>query len=237
MSAGAKILVTRPFAQGQKTAALLKERGFQPVLCPMLEIQNVSHAFPEGSYEAFILTSMNAAQCAEVEAAEKDLAVFCVGDQLSAYLKELGFQNITVAPTVLELADLLAGVEAQDFLYLRGEDIRCDLAQLLPQKNIADVIVYKAVQKTDVPEEVLEELRGGQIETVLFYSVRSAQSFVSALEKAGALSCVQGTKALCLSPSVLESISVLPWKESRSALRPVQDALLEELLQASRKNM
>ncbi len=228
----AAVLITRPQMQAQKTAQQVKEMGFEPVLCPLLEIETVEHDLPDTSYDALILTSANAAQCCDLNAFSKDIEIFTVGEQLSALLSDRGFKYIISAPTALDLADQILKSPAAKILYLRGEDIRCDLAALLPQKTIDERVVYKALQKTDLPADILQKLENGEIQYALFYSVRTAQTFVQAMQKAGAMSCVQGTKALCLSPSVLESVSVLPWKESCSAPRPTGRALLEELIRA-----
>lgn len=229
----AGVLITRPAAQGMKTAQAITDLGLTPFFCPMLEIVPLSHDVKSTSCDALLLTSINAAQNFDLSRFLKDTLIFCVGQSLAAHLKEIGFANIVSAPAALDLADLMMKSDAQHLLYLRGQEITCDFATLMPRKKVDEVIVYKADQITEIAPDVLEELKAARISYALFYSARSAQSFAAALEKAGEMARAGGIKALCLSPSVLESVSVLPWKDSLSATRPTEEALIELLAEAT----
>ncbi len=224
---GQTILLTRPQAQSEQLAARLKNLGHTVYICPMLEIEKCSYA-PVNfeTYDAIILTSQNALEVSKLETSKP---VFCVGQALQVQLKEQSCTNIIMAPTAKDLADEIEKSAYRSFMYLRGEDIRHDLKAALPGKHIEECIVYKAHTLQDIPEDIQALLQEGGIDVALFFSVRTGQAFTEAIQSAGLTDTLKRTKALCLSAPVLESVSVLPWKDSKAAAHPDTDSLLSLL--------
>jgi uroporphyrinogen-III synthase len=57
-----RVVVTRPRAQADELAALLRERGFEPVLCPVIEIETIDDGpIDVSEYDWVIVTSANGA--------------------------------------------------------------------------------------------------------------------------------------------------------------------------------
>ena len=58
-----RVIVTRPQAQADPVAAALREEGFEPVLCPLIEIEPIDDGPIEvGGYDWLIVTSANGAE-------------------------------------------------------------------------------------------------------------------------------------------------------------------------------
>jgi uroporphyrinogen-III synthase len=57
-----RVIVTRPRAQAEPLAAALRERGFEPVLCPLIETVPIDDGPVEvGGYDWIVVTSANGA--------------------------------------------------------------------------------------------------------------------------------------------------------------------------------
>jgi uroporphyrinogen-III synthase len=58
-----RVIVTRPRAQAEPLAAALRERGFEPVLCPVIETVPIDDGPVEvGGYDWIVVTSANGAE-------------------------------------------------------------------------------------------------------------------------------------------------------------------------------
>ena len=57
-----RLLVTRPQADGERTAARLRARGHHVTLAPLLRIEPVDFEFPRAPLSAVVITSANAAR-------------------------------------------------------------------------------------------------------------------------------------------------------------------------------
>ena len=55
-----RILITRPQAEAERTAARLIALGHEPVIAPVLRIERTEDTPPSGSFDALIVTSVNA---------------------------------------------------------------------------------------------------------------------------------------------------------------------------------
>ena len=83
-----RVLVTRPQAESERTAAALRARGHEAVLAPLLRIEPVADAVIDPtSAIAILMTSGNAARAAAVHpalGAIRHLPVLAVGRQTAA---------------------------------------------------------------------------------------------------------------------------------------------------------
>jgi uroporphyrinogen-III synthase len=75
-------------------------------------------------------------------------------------------------------------------------------------------------------------LRTSELDGVLFFSPRTAHSFVRLLAEAELVDRIRMVDAFCLSPAVAEAArtygneGAVPWRNVRVAPRPEQEALL-----------
>ena len=106
-----RLLVTRPEADAERTAAALRARGHTVVVAPLLRIEPVEDAdIAAGPFAAILVTSANAAPAiarhqrfAELRA----LPVFAVGGRSAQAMRAAGFADVTSADgDVSDLAPL-----------------------------------------------------------------------------------------------------------------------------------
>jgi uroporphyrinogen-III synthase len=183
-----RLLVTRPAPDAERTAAVLRARGHEVMLAPMLHIEAVADAeLGAPPWSAVLLTSANGARAipGHPRRAElRGLPVLTVGGSTAEAARAAGFADVTSADG--DASDL-AALAAQRFagaraplLYLAGEDRSGDLAGDLAAHGLSvrTVVIYRAVQTAKFPPAVRTALENGDLGGVLHFSRRSAEGFL-----------------------------------------------------------
>ncbi len=230
-----RILITRPAADAERTAAGLRARGHDAVVAPLLTVEFLSNAeLGDGSWSAILVTSANAARAIAGHKRWDELRripVFAVGKQSEQELRAEGFANVTSANgDGDDLAALVAArlEPAARLLYLAGEDRAGDLAGALRAKNfvVDTVAVYRVVAAAKLPAEAVAAL-AGKLDGVLHYSQRSAQAFLAAVRQSGLLEVALGKPVhFCLSARVAEPLTAAGASNVRIAARPDEATLM-----------
>ena len=233
------ILVTRPAEDAEPLAAHLRARGFQASTEPMLEIVWVDGPEPDlRDVQALLFTSMNGVRGYARRTSARGLPVYAVGDATAEAARAAGFTQVESASgDVYALADLVrarVAPQAGVLLHVAGTKLAGDLAGMLTEDgfSVRRATLYDAVPSTRLSEDTGRALRAGTLDAVLFFSPRTARSFVRLVNEAGLIDCCRTVDALCLSPAVAEAArtygdqGVTPWQDVRVASRPEQDALL-----------
>jgi uroporphyrinogen-III synthase len=227
-----RIVVTRPQADGERTATALEALGHEVLITPLLRIEPVA-ATLSGTWSAIVITSSNALQA--VEAPEfKSLPVFAVGSRTAEAARQAGFATVSAAngdtkDLVRLIAARFAGAKAP-LLYLAGEDRAGDLiAELATQGIRAEMkVVYRAVAEP-FPAVLAAALEAGDVDAVLHFSRRSAELFIEGARASGVTGPAEDVRHLCLSVQVAEPLAGV----SRIAIAPrPEEAALFALLRA-----
>ncbi|MEM9469736.1 MAG: uroporphyrinogen-III synthase [Pseudomonadota bacterium] len=227
------ILITRPEPQASELEKQLRNLGFETFKEPMLTIQKIDYN-NQGldSADGYIFTSRTAFDFLEELPLDYDLPVFVVGEKTALAAQKSGFKHIqAIAGNVENLAEELKNVQG-NFVYFRGEYVSHDLNTLLIGHRalaIQNYIVYTTHQVQQFSDKLLKKLDNQEILSILFYSKRTADAFVKALQNHKKEQTLSTITALCLADSVLECLSVLPWRTLKIALNPNQQSLIEML--------
>jgi uroporphyrinogen-III synthase len=217
--------VTRPEPEARRTAELLRTRGHEVLLAPLMRTEAVP-ADIGGSFDAIAMTSANAARAA----VPRPLPVLAVGERSAQAAREAGYTQVESANGAL--SDLVALIAKRfprgRILYLAGEDRAGDLAAALAPHGIAvhTVVVYRAVAADALPPEAALALKDGRLDGVLHYSRRSAETLIRLTEGAGALNAVLSLAHYCLSAEVAEPLRARG-ATVRIVARPQETALIE----------
>jgi uroporphyrinogen-III synthase len=231
-----RILLTRPQADAERTAAALAARGHEVIIAPLLDLELLADPdLGEGPWAALLVTSANAVRAIAQHRRRAELrgiAVFTVGDRTAQAMRDCGFTAVTSAGG--NVNDLAALVVAQlkapaQLLYLAGEERSGDLAGVLRARNfsVQTVLVYRAVTAADLPRDAAEAL-GGDIGGVLHFSRRSAEAYVTAARNSGLLrEALEKPIHYCLSGRIAEPLKDAGAVNIRIAARPDEVALIE----------
>jgi uroporphyrinogen-III synthase len=230
-----RLLLTRPEADAQRTAAALRAQGHDVLIAPLIRIEPVADAkIGDGPWAAILITSANAAHAIAAHGGVtqlRALPVFAVGQRSAQAMIAAGFADVTSADgNVGDLARRAAErlKPAAALLYLAGEERSGDLAGDLGARGFAveTAVVYRAIVASSLPRAAADALSDG-IDGVLHFSRRSAEAYVNAARATDVLASALKPIHFCLSPQVAEPLEEAGAARIRVAPRPVEAALIE----------
>jgi uroporphyrinogen-III synthase len=236
-----RLLVTRALEDANKLAAVLKSRGHEPVLAPLIEIRDRTNvSLPLDGVAALLFTSANGVRAFARQSTRRDIPGFAVGPATAAAAKAAGFPRVDVAEG--DVAALTAHVrqalrpEAGALVHVSGSDVAGDLAGDLGRAGftVKRAVIYEAAAAESFPADVAGDLRAGRIDGVLLFSPRTAQIFVGLIEGAGLVSQVRSLVAFCLAESVAAALQPLSLGQIFVADQPHQAALIDLLARVKR---
>jgi uroporphyrinogen-III synthase len=233
-----KALVTRPAEDAAPLARALAERGIEAVLAPLLSIRPAADAATRISdaligAQALLVTSANGIRVFANASARRELPVFAVGDASAAAARLADCRSVTGAGG--DVADLAALVAARlspqqgALVHIAGSDVAGDLAGILGKAgfSVRRVVVYEARPAEALPPEAAAVIAQGEPALAMFFSPRTAATFVRLAAAAGMEPSCRALTALALSPAVAAALGALPWRHLAVARAPTQQALLE----------
>jgi uroporphyrinogen-III synthase len=229
-----RIAVTRPQADSERTATALRARGHEVLVAPLLQVEPVEAAIRE-SWAAVIITSANAPVAIAAHPARAaliKLPLFAVGRRSAEAARAAGFTNVIPAGgDVRDLVRLIVARRADatgPLLYLAGEDRAADLIGELTARGIAAemAVVYRAAT-APFPGALIEALKAGEIDAVLHFSRRSADSYLTGARLAGVADLAMAVRHLCLSAPIAEPLREAGASRIAVAKRPDEAAIIE----------
>ncbi len=237
-----RALITRPREDSENISRDLRQRGIESVIEPMLTIVHGADPPVElANVQAVLFTSANGARAFAAASAERSLPAFAVGEATAAAAREAGFARVESAGgDVAALAELVRrrlDPAKGALFHAAGSVTAGDLAGSLQRSGftIQRAVLYEAVRASAISPETAALMRQGHVNMVLFFSPRTAATFVTLARKAGLEGTCGGMVAVCLSPAVAEAVGVLPWRDLRSAASPRWPAMLGEIEAAARE--
>jgi uroporphyrinogen-III synthase len=233
-----RVALTRPQIDAERSAQALRAHGHDVLLAPLMRVEPVAADFA-GDWNGIVITSANALLAIAGMPARADLLqlqVFAVGERSAQAARAAGFTQVAAADgDVHDLVQLIAERQrdTRPLLYLAGEDRAADLVGELARHRIkAELrVVYRAVT-APFPPALVAALRGGNLDAVLHYSKRSAETYIGGARAAGVDTEALAVHHLCLSAQVAAPLQAAGASRLVVAQHP-DDASLIELLQVS----
>ncbi len=230
-----RILITRPLAEAEETAGLLRARGHNPLTCPLTEIIFAPVALPQGPYAGYVTTSHQAIGWLARQQAERDIPLFVVGEASAARARDAGFAHVLAGSGDARgiagaIRKKVAPPVSAPLLYLRAEHVSFDLAGVLKEQGYAmdEQVVYSTRALHVLPEELADTLRTGTVDTALFYSRRSLEICEELVEKAGLSGSLRHIEAIAMSERIARAAAA-PWKAIRISPTPDQAGIFSSL--------
>ena len=228
------ILLTRPRGDCEPLAAALRALGDEVTIEPMLDIVETGDVPSFDGVQAILATSANGIRALAAARTRRDLPVFAVGDATAQAARAAGYTRVESAQGAS--AALYRPVTEQlkpgdgALLHVRGRDAAGDLAGRLEANGFAvrTAILYAAEAARALSPAVRERIAVGEIDAVLFFSPRTARTFVNLIGDANMEQACGAIDAVCLSPAVAEAASAVAWRAVHVAASPDQAAMMEE---------
>ncbi len=229
-------LVTRPREDSEAVALALAERGLDVMIEPLLDIAPVLGATVDDSdAQGILVTSANGIRALARLYSDRRLPVWAVGDASAQMARDLGYEQVesaqgdvdTLAQLVAERVDPAKGV----LLHAAGTVNAGDLAGRLGVLGfqVRRQVLYQAVTATELSPELVSALQRDIIHLALFFSPRTAATFVRLVHLAGLGEKTVRIRAYGLSANVSAQLAPLSWAAVLQAAEPTQAALLAVL--------
>jgi len=232
------VLVTRPKPEADATATRIAALGYRTLIEPLIEI--VPRPGPPlelGHIQAVLVTSGNGARALAAHTPVRDQWLFSVGDATAKALRELGFLRVESARgSATELAELVqrrCDPGQGPLLHVRGDVVASDPSVSLSEAgfSVRTAVLYETRTPSAFSPSLERTMRHNDLAYVLFFSARTARTFVRLALAAGVASACERTEAFCLSVAVAAAAAGVPWRAVRVAVRPDHEALLNLLPQ------
>lgn len=148
-----RVWITRAEPGAARTAARLRDMGFEPIVAPLLAIENLTPPVPDlAPFAAVAFTSVNGVSAFAALTPRRDIPVFAVGDATAQAAHDAGFADVRSAAGDLHtLARLIAGAVANaDVLVPQAESPAGDFTAALAAAgarnvSIQSLTVYRAI--------------------------------------------------------------------------------------------
>lgn len=234
---GPLILNTRPETDSQELETTLLQRGYRLLSAPMLRIAFAKNPdrLDLSDVQGLIFTSANGVRAFTRHCDDRCFPALCVGDATARAAQQAGFTDIRSAKG--DIHDLVRLIRDQidptngALFHPAARKVAGDLGSLLRDGNfdIRRQTMYDAIPSDCLPDQVVSAISAHHIDAVLFFSPRTAESFVKLIERHKLQKDLVGTRAICLSAAVQDRLSVLTWLKTEVAKHPTQEYLLSTL--------
>ncbi|MDZ4738131.1 MAG: uroporphyrinogen-III synthase, partial [Rhodospirillaceae bacterium] len=239
------VLITRPEEDALPLAETLRARDLRVLIEPMLRIKPIRDvAFDVTGVQALLFTSSNGIRAFAALDRRRDLPLFTTGEASARVARNLGFKNVEAADG--DVAGLVRMVrhrlkpEDGPLFHGAGSVVAGELATQIADAgfDLRREVIYEAVQADALSPQLLQRLSERQIDIVLLFSPRTAETFVNLIKGLGdQREAVErglgGIVALCFSPAVADAARALPWRSVDAAERPDLSAMLNLIERAN----
>jgi uroporphyrinogen-III synthase len=235
-----RALITRPEDDAASLADALRQRGVAVELEPLLSIRVLRDAALDlAGVQALLFTSANGVRAFAELSPRRDLPALAVGEATAVAARAAGFAEVSSAGgDVRDLARLARDkLQPGDgaLFHAAGSAVAGDLAGELEAAGftLRRAVLYEAKPAERLSADTRMRLREGGFDWVLFFSPRTAATFVKLIEaatpeeRAKLDTGLARTEALCLSPAVADAVQDLPWRSVLSALKPDLSGMLQ----------
>jgi uroporphyrinogen-III synthase len=229
-------LVTRPREDSEGVAAELRSRGLDVMVEPLLDILPVAGASVDAAgIQGILATSANGIRALARLLPDRTLPVWSVGDASARVARELGYLVVESAggdvDTLAELVRARVDPAGGALLHAAGTAVAGDLAGRLGEGGfeVRRVVLYQAHAAGRASDALTAALTNRRVDIALFFSPRTAATFVTLITKAGLAEPLARIAGYALSANVARELAALPWRCLRVAAEPTQAALLAAL--------
>ncbi|CCQ75375.1 uroporphyrinogen-III synthase [Magnetospira sp. QH-2] len=228
-----RLMITRPLDDARPLAELLESRGHQTILEPLLTVAPLAGApLDLNRVQALLVTSANGVRAFAQVNPQRDLSVLAVGDASARAAREAGFSKVASASgdvnTLAELVRSSLSPAEGTLLHVAGSKVAGDLAGMLAGDGFAyrRAVLYTTRKARDLSETAISALKQGEVDGVVFFSPRTAATFVSLATADGVGDRLTEVTAFCLSQAVVDKARAAHWKDLRVAAHPDQASMI-----------
>lgn len=227
-----RLLITRPQPDADQLHAELTARGHTCLIAPALDIVHLDANIDFDGVQAILVTSRNGVRSLSATIDRRDIPLLAVGRGTASEAEAAGFSTVAASGDVAALGALVRETvrpDAGPLLWITGKSVRGDLRTDLRAAGyqVGRHVLYDARPMDSIPAESATALERHEIDGVLFFSPRTAQTFVRILTMAGLDRATESVTAFCLSAAVAAAVAGLPWGRVEISERTERATLLD----------
>ncbi|WP_425384802.1 uroporphyrinogen-III synthase [Wolbachia endosymbiont (group A) of Sturmia bella] len=226
------ILLTRPLLDSFNTRNILRKYGYKVYIEPVFTIKYLNPDISAHEFDVVISTSKNSVKAFSQICKVDDFPTITVGNSTMQAAKNLGFSDIISADSNVD--GLISFIKAHyssaiKFLYIRGQEVSCDLKKRLSEEdfNVREVVLYKTIIKRSLTNRCKNLLLDGKIGSVAFFSSQTARVFCSLVLKSGLSHVMNNTVAYTMSKNIADSLKLIKWKKIITSRLPTGESLID----------
>ena len=228
------ILITRPAEDAVDYAASLQAEGFRTFSESMLKIIAQDFKTPDlSNYQGLIFTSAKAVRLFAPSCPERDMDLFCIGKNTYEQAREFSYFNLHNsngggAELIAFILKRSAKKSGKPFLHICGAHVAQPIDKMLAAEGVQldRLVIYRAEKAKALSRDCIQKIQNRDISTVTFFSRRTAENFITLMEKHQLLGTLPHIKALCISDNVLECVQSYPWAATHVAGQPDRQGML-----------
>jgi uroporphyrinogen-III synthase len=174
-----RVWITRAEPGASRTAARLRDMGFEPLIHPLLRVEHLTPPLPDlDRFAALAFTSANGVAAFAALTPRRDRPVFAVGQATAQAARQAGFVAVRSAEGDLTALAQLIAAELSDAVLLapQAETPAGDLGEALAAANARDITTQTlSVYRTTCASPVSPP----HFDAVLIHSPRAGQALAS----------------------------------------------------------
>jgi uroporphyrinogen-III synthase len=228
-----RVLVTRPAEDARAFAQMLRIRGHEAAIAPLLEIRlRDGGAIALEDVQAILATSANGVRAIARRTSRRDVPVFAVGPQTTQEAEAAGFTTVRNAEgdatALINATRHWASPDKGALLHAAGGEAPKTLAAELKKSGftVRRENLYDAIPAETLPDAARTALQQNTIDAVMLFSPRSARLFATLTTEAGLASNCQMLVAMCISAATADALAPLKFRQIRMAPNPSQEGML-----------
>jgi uroporphyrinogen-III synthase len=228
-----RVLLTRPKDDAAAFAQMLRARGHDAVIAPLLEIRYRDGAeITLDDAQAILATSANGVRAIARRTKRRDVPLFAVGPQTAQQAENAGFKTIRNAQgdgvALARATREWASPDKGALLHAAGAEAPKFLGPELEKYGftVRHEILYDAAAAETLPDAAVAAFKQNMLDAVMLFSPRSARVFAELAERAGLAQNCEPLLALCISSAAADALGALRFREIRVAQNPSQERML-----------
>jgi len=232
-----RVALMRPLGEAERSAALLRARGFEPVLAPVMANHGTGIEPPGAPFDAVLATSANAFGFLSPDACGRlrGLPLHVAGERTAEAARAVGLgpaEDACADASALAAATAARLERPSRLLYLAGRDRKSGLEAALRSAGheLTAVEVYVAEARAWSAAEVAGVAACG---AALHYSRRSAELSIALCAEASLTEHWRATLHGCISPDAAEPLRSIGAERIVTAPRAQESSLIDALSSAS----
>ncbi|QKX01675.1 uroporphyrinogen-III synthase [Wolbachia endosymbiont of Cruorifilaria tuberocauda] len=225
------ILLTRPLSDSLNTRNTLRKYGYKVYIEPVFTIKYLQPDISTYEFDVVISTSKNSVKAFTQICKVDDIQIVAVGNSTMQTAKDLGFSNIISADSNVD--GLVSFIKNHysitvKFLYIRGQEVSCDLKKRLSEEGfyVREVILYKTIIKKSLTNRCKNLLSGNKVNSIVFFSSQTARVFCSLVLKSGLSYTMASIIAYTMSKNIADSLKLVKWKKIMTSKLPTMESLI-----------